>query len=100
MAAIATALLSNVFGNSEAEIALTPWWDIFEDYCVYGLIMLGKHQKICVVYILISCMFLGMIAFPTAMYQESPLECTFCTRDLCPDDITNKMVIDTIIFLS
>ena len=44
MAAIATALLSNVFGNSEAEIALTPWWDIFEDYCVYGLIMLGKHQ--------------------------------------------------------
>ena len=41
---------------------------------------------------------LGVIAFPTAMYQESPLECTFCTRDLCPDDITNKMVIDTIIF--
>ena len=43
MAAIATALLSNVFGNSEAEKALTPWWGKFEDYCVYGLIMLGKH---------------------------------------------------------
>ena len=44
MAAIATALLSNVFGNSEAEKALTPWWDKFEDYCIYGLIMLGKYQ--------------------------------------------------------
>ena len=44
MAAIATALLSNVFGNSEAEKALTPWWDKFEDYCIYGLIMLGKLQ--------------------------------------------------------
>ena len=43
MAAIATALLSNVFGSSEAEKALTPWWDKFEDYCIYGLVMLGKY---------------------------------------------------------
>ena len=43
MAAIATALLPNVFAKSEAQKALTPWWDKLENYCVYGLIMLGKH---------------------------------------------------------
>ena len=45
MAAIATALLPNVFAKSEAKKALTPWWDKLENYCVYGLIMLGKHQN-------------------------------------------------------
>ena len=45
MAAIATALLPNVFAKSEAKKALTPWWDKLENYCVYGLIMLGKRQN-------------------------------------------------------
>ena len=107
MAAIATALLSNVFEKSEAKKALTPWWDKLENYCVYGLIMLGKHQnwysfyaqKICVFFILISYMFLGVIAFPTAMYHGSPLHCAFCTKDICPKHITEQMVIHTNIFL-
>ena len=43
---------------------------------------------------------LGVIAFPTAMYQGSPFQCTFCTTDFCPKNITDKMVIDTIIFLN
>ena len=41
---------------------------------------------------------LGVIAFPTAMHGGSPMQCTFCKKDLCPDHILNKMVIDTIIF--
>ena len=35
---------------------------------------------------------LGVIAFPTAMYHGSPFQCTFCTKDLCPAHITDKMV--------
>ena len=44
MAAIAEALLSGVFGSSEAEKALTPWWDKLKKYCVHGLIMLGRSD--------------------------------------------------------
>ena len=40
----------------------------------------------------LQCFVLGVIAFPTAMYHGSPFQCTFCTKDLCPAHITDKMV--------
>ena len=42
MATIAgTALLGKVLGHSDAENAFRPWWDVLEDFLVYGLIMAG-----------------------------------------------------------
>ena len=42
MASLADTLVSKVLGHSAAEKAFRPWWDNFEDYLVYGLVMLGK----------------------------------------------------------
>ena len=44
MSSLANALVSQVLGHSEAEKAFRPWWDNFEDYLVYALVMLGKYQ--------------------------------------------------------
>ena len=41
-AAVGGAVLGRVFAQSEAEKAFEPWWDTAENYCVYGLLMLGK----------------------------------------------------------
>ena len=43
MSSLANALVSQVLGHSEAEKAFGPWWDNFEDYLVYALVMLGKY---------------------------------------------------------
>ena len=42
MSSLANALVSQVLGHSDAEKAFRPWWDNFEDYLVYALVMLGK----------------------------------------------------------
>ena len=44
MSSLANALVSQVLGHSDAEKAFRPWWDNFEDYLVYALVMLGKYQ--------------------------------------------------------
>ena len=56
------------------------------------------NKKYVYFFILISYMFLGVIAFPTAMYRGSPLQCAFCTEAICPKHITEQMVIHTNIF--
>ena len=43
MSSLANALVSQVLGHSDAEKAFRPWWDNFEDYLVYALVMLGKY---------------------------------------------------------
>ena len=43
MATLGSVLLSNVMGHSKAEQAFRPWWDNFEDFLAYGLVMLGKN---------------------------------------------------------
>ena len=43
MSSLANALVSQVLGHSDAEKAFRPWWDNFEDYLVYALVMLGKN---------------------------------------------------------
>ena len=43
MAVVGNALLDRFIGHSEAEQAFQPWWDITEDFLVYGLIMLGSN---------------------------------------------------------
>ena len=42
MAALGASLVTEVLGHSAAEKAFRPWWDILEDYLLYGLITLGK----------------------------------------------------------
>ena len=42
MASIGNALVGRILGHSAAEKAFRPWWDNFEDFLVYGLVMLGK----------------------------------------------------------
>ena len=44
MSSLANALVSQVLGHSDAEKAFRPWWDNFEDYLVYVLVMLGKYD--------------------------------------------------------
>ena len=46
MAALGATLLDNVLGHSKAEQAFRPWWDSFEDFLVYGLVMLGEKSEI------------------------------------------------------
>ena len=46
MATLGSVLLSNVMGHSKAEQAFRPWWDNFEDFLAYGLVMLGKFNSI------------------------------------------------------
>ena len=41
MAVVGNALMG-FMAHSEAEQAFQPWWDVTEDFLVYGLIMLGK----------------------------------------------------------
>ena len=42
MATLGASLVTEVLGHSAAEKAFRPWWDILEDYLLYGLITLGK----------------------------------------------------------
>ena len=42
MASLGNALVSKLLGHTAAEKAFRPWWDNFQDYLVYGLVMLGK----------------------------------------------------------
>ena len=42
MASIGNALVGRILGHSAAEKAFRPWWDNFEDFLVYGLVMLGN----------------------------------------------------------
>ena len=44
MAVVGNALLNRFLGTSEAEKAFQPWWDTVEDFLVYGLVLLGKHE--------------------------------------------------------
>ena len=44
MAFLGSALAGQVFGYSDAEKAFRPWWDNFQDYLVYTLVMLGKSR--------------------------------------------------------
>ncbi len=34
--------MKQVLGHSDAEKAFRPWWDSFEDYLIYSLILLGN----------------------------------------------------------
>ena len=42
MASLGASLVTEVLGHSVAEKTFRPWWDILEDYLLYGLITLGK----------------------------------------------------------
>ena len=42
MASLGASLVTEVLGHSTAEKTFRPWWDILEDYLLYGLITLGK----------------------------------------------------------
>ena len=44
MASIGKALVGKILGHSAAEKAFRPWWDNFEDFLVYGLVMLGRKK--------------------------------------------------------
>jgi len=65
MATLGSAIITRVFGHSQAEKVFRPWWDNLEDFLLYGLVMLG------------------LVVAPTSMITGSPLECTFCKGDLC-----------------
>jgi len=67
MASLGSAIITRVFGHSEAEKVFRPWWDNLEDFILYGLVMLG------------------LVVAPTSMVTGSPLECTFCEGDLCKE---------------
>ena len=41
MATLGNALVNKILGHTQAEKAFRPWWDNFEDFLVYGLVMLG-----------------------------------------------------------
>ena len=48
MASLGASLVTEVLGHSAAEKTFRPWWDILEDYLLYGLITLGKLSIIIV----------------------------------------------------
>jgi len=66
MGAVASIVAKSVLGHSDAENAFRPWWDNVQDHLIYGLITTG------------------VIAFPKAMLNTSPIWCTKCTPDICP----------------
>ncbi len=68
MASLGNALVEKILGHSAAEKAFRPWWDNLEDYLTYGLVLLG------------------LIVAPTAIINSTPLDCTPCQADRCPDD--------------
>ncbi len=73
MASLADALVSKALGHTAAEQAFRPWWDNLEDYLVYSLVMLG------------------IIVLPTAIINNTPLDCTWCQVGLpgCPVNYTS-----------
>ena len=71
MAAIGAALMGKVLGHSEAEKAFRPWWDSLEDYLIYGLVMIG------------------IVLVPTAIITGTPLDCNYCQKDFCGENMTN-----------
>ena len=46
MASLGAGLVKEVLGHSDAEKTFRPWWDILEDYLLYGLITLGKQYSV------------------------------------------------------
>lgn len=65
MASLGNFLVTKVLGHSAAEKAFRPWWDNFEDFLVYGLVMLG------------------LIVAPTALVNGTPLDCNLCSTNPC-----------------
>ena len=43
MALLLDSPIGSLLGKSDAEKALQPWWEMVEDYLVYGLIGLGEY---------------------------------------------------------
>ena len=58
MAALGNQLAAKIWGKSEAEKALMPWWDYCNDLMVYCLVITS------------------VIAMPTAIKNGTPLKCT------------------------
>jgi len=68
MAAIASAVMGQVMGKSEAEEAFRPWWDNLSDFILYGLAMIS------------------VVLLPTALFMTSPLWCNPClSEEFCGD---------------
>ena len=63
--------MEKVNGHSEAEMAFRPWWDRLEDYLIYGLVMIG------------------IVLVPTAIITGTPLNCNYCQKDFCGENMTN-----------
>ena len=74
MATLGATIISNVFGQTDAEKAFRPWWDNLEDFLIYGLIMLG------------------LIVMPTAIINSTPLYCTLCKNE---GQCGNRTIADT-----
>ena len=73
MATLGATIISNVFGQTDAEKAFRPWWDNLEDFMIYGLVMLG------------------LIITPTAIIMGTPLDCNYCQDDFCGKDYINTI---------
>ena len=64
MASLGASLVTEVLGHSAAEKTFRPWWDILEDYLLYGLITLGK------LFIIVVC--IDQITFDDTVRRITP----------------------------
>ena len=55
-----TICYPQVLGHSEAETIIRPWWEKLEDFCVYGLLLMG------------------VILIPHAIILGTPIFCQYC----------------------
>ena len=62
---LGSLLMGNVLPKSAAEKTFHPWWDVLEDYLVYGLVLVG------------------LLLVPQAIVSGSPLNCNYCQQDYC-----------------
>ena len=73
-AVLGSMLMSKVESRNDHEKAFLPWWDVMEDYMVYGLVLVG------------------LILIPQAVVSGTPLFCEYCVETNCDYDHTGKYV--------
>ena len=53
MAVLGTALAKELLGFDDANKAFRPWWDTTQDFLMYGMVVLGTHNRLD-----ISCLYM------------------------------------------
>ena len=74
---LAKDLMNKVLGHTGVKQAIRPWWNIWKDYCVVGVVILS------------------IIVLPTSIFNDTPLDCNWCQKgynalNKCETNYTNN----------